>query len=299
MSLWLEDSLSLNLSPPAASSTSQTPVHPHPFSCSPVLVPLFSLCPPHRPRRHYLYASPSSGLASPSLASLPFPPSSCSSLTLHCLSVMRPSPAFPRTVLKASDSSLLLVPNISRAAGHQKERLQWELPGTREPLSQPRLVEGNWWELSCQPVIHLLRCTLNPGFRRSQFGCIWMEFYRNSKVIGSCISMNLVTPTLNIKALLKLCFKIGRLKQVLFVSSILFLQHFTEEWYNPLISVVRSVEAIKASCRVCGGKGGFFTTEKLYVSARIIYILQIHRLNWLHIFCLKNNSLTAGKIPCA
>lgn len=48
----------------------------------------------------------------------------------------------------------------------------------------PCSVQGNWWELSCQHVW---------GFRRSQFVCIWMEFYRNSKVIDSCISMNLMT----------------------------------------------------------------------------------------------------------
>ena len=66
---------------------------------------------------------------------------------------------------------------------------------------------------------------------------------------------------------------------MLFVLRILFPQHLNEEWYNPLASVVCSVEAIKASCGVCGGEGVFFTTEKLCVSANLIYILQIHRLN--------------------
>jgi len=41
---------------------------------------------------------------------------------------------------------------------------------------------------------------------------------------------------------------------VLFVLSIFFPQHLTEEWYNPLASVVRFVEAIKASRGVCGGE---------------------------------------------
>lgn len=64
-------------------------------------------------------------------------------------------------------------------------------------------------------MIHLLRRTLTPGFRRSQFDCIGMEFYRNSKVVGSCISMNLVTPMSNITVLFQgreiqasaVCFK--------------------------------------------------------------------------------------------
>lgn len=86
---------------------------------------------------------------------------------------------------------------------------------------------------------------------------------------------------------------------MLFVLSILFPQHLPEEWYNPLASVVHFVEAIKASCGVCGGEGGFFTTEKFCVSANLIYILQIHRLSRLHIFSLKNNSLTTGKRPHA
>lgn len=66
---------------------------------------------------------------------------------------------------------------------------------------------------------------------------------------------------------------------MLFVLSILFPQHLTEECYNPLASVVRSMEAIKASCGVCGREGAFFTTEKLCVSANPTYILQIYRVD--------------------
>lgn len=66
---------------------------------------------------------------------------------------------------------------------------------------------------------------------------------------------------------------------MLFVLSMLFPQRLTEEWYNPLASVVHSVEAVKSSCGVCGGEGGFFITGKLCVLDNLIYSLQIHRLN--------------------
>lgn len=84
-------------------------------------------------------------------------------------------------------------------------------------------------------------------------------------------------------------FKAERFKQNPFVIS--------EEQCNPLASVVYSVKERKALCGVCGGEVGFFITENLCVSANLIHILHIHRLNWLHIFSLKNNSLTIGKEP--